>query len=90
MTKAQKRENEQRRRDRQSIERKEWLESWLEAESKRRGEEAMDGLVGLMDGFGVGEKVQEMATVEGAWEGVMDMGELEMQMATMEVGGEIS
>ena len=88
MKRAQKRERERRKSERENVERKKWLEDWLDSENKRREEQAVDGLVGLMEGFGIcaGEKVQEKGIAEGRQEGILiDMDGLERQMATLEV-----
>ncbi|PWW71789.1 hypothetical protein C7212DRAFT_348582 [Tuber magnatum] len=65
-----------KRNEREATERKKWLENWIDSENKRKGEEAVNGLVGLMEGFGIGigDKVQEEWMVEGRQEGMdMDM-----------------
>lgn len=77
-----------RKNEKENVERKKLLEDWLDSENKRQQEQAVDGLVGLMEGFGIcaGEKVQEKGMVEGGQAGiVMDMDGLERQMATLEV-----
>jgi len=90
LKKAQKRHKEQRKSERENAERKKWLENWLASEMKRESQQAIDGLVGLMEGFEIcaGEKVQEKTMVEGEQEGVVDMDKLEMQMAMLGVMGE--
>ena len=77
-----------RKNEKENVERKKLLEDWLDSENKRQQEQAVDGLVGLMEGFGIcaGEKVQEKGMAEGGQAGiVMDMDGLERQMATLEV-----
>ena len=88
MKRTQQRKRVRRKSERENVERKKWLEDWLDSENKRKEEQAVDGLVGLMEGFGIcaGEKVQEKGMAEGGQERIlMDMDGLERQMATLEV-----
>jgi len=62
-----------------SIGRKEWLASRLGLENDKKGKEAVDGLVGLMEGFGIGGGENTKAKME------VDMNGLQMQMAMLEV-----
>ncbi|PUU73775.1 hypothetical protein B9Z19DRAFT_1068726 [Tuber borchii] len=85
---AQQRDRDRKRSERENVERKKWLEDWFDSENKRKEEQAVDGLVELMEGFGIcaGDKGQEEGMAEGWQEGiVMDMDGLERQMATLEV-----
>ena len=90
MKKAQKRDKAQKKSEREKAERKKWLEKWLASQAKSEGEQAIDGLVGLMEGFGICavDKAQEKTMVEGEQEGMVDMKKLEMQMAMLGVMGE--
>jgi len=77
-----------RRSKRENAERKKWLEDWFDSENKRKEEQVFDGLVGLMEEFGIcaGEKIEEKGMTEGEQEGIgMEMDALERQMATLEV-----
>ncbi|CUS15661.1 unnamed protein product [Tuber aestivum] len=80
-------ENMHRRRELRQKNEKEFIKNqkmfarWLDSEYDRKGKEPVDGLVGLMDGFGLagsaGEKVQDKMEI--------DVSGLEKKMARLDV-----
>ena len=77
--KIQKRRVSNKKSQRDSIGRKEWLASRFGLENDRKGKEAVDGLVGLMKGFGIGDGEKAENKME------IDMSGLQMQMAMLGV-----
>ncbi|PUU72479.1 hypothetical protein B9Z19DRAFT_1137526 [Tuber borchii] len=77
--KIQKRRVSNRKSQKENIGRKEWLESRFGLMNDRKGKAAVDGLVGLMKGFGIGDGENAKDKME------IDMSGLQMQMAMLGV-----